>query len=96
MKLQLLDPPSDVTTARSTNINEAMSEEEKQSLLDDTFALEKKQEAAVKKAADVLAAEFGAKTECIQFKIQGDNLMVIYAVKRPDQPLLNTETESVA
>lgn len=50
-------------------------------LLDDVFALEKRQEAAVLKAGAVLAEEFGAQVNCEQYKIEKNgSLIVIYKV----------------
>lgn len=74
-KLNLMDGPEDVITAADGDIT---------TLLDEVFALEKKQEAAVTKAAELLGTEFGGVAECLQYKIQKDGtLLVAYSIAKP-------------
>lgn len=69
--------PQDVTSAKDAPPG---------TLLEEVFAFEKKQEAAVVAAAKVLSDEFGGTTECVSYKVQPDrSLVVIYQIKEKQE-----------
>lgn len=54
-------------------------------LFEQVLALEKRQEAAVLTAKDVLAKEYGAKVEVVQYSYQKDGILVVYRITKQNE-----------